>query len=586
MSVAGALPHDGLARAVTGQIVTTTVRSRGAVVASFGVIVLVLAAPFEGLNPILRLPGQSLSSVEAVLLAVLAATAIALATSATWPDLPWIPAAAWAAFVAASFVSAIVAPAFRTNALHMTARFALAGSVWAMTVIGAGSERDRRRIVVAIVVSGVIVGALVLADFVSAPGANWLLAPFRTGVAVVGAQVRATGPFQYPTIASMYLEIAFAAGIGLLVSLEPTSWTRQVLLIAGLALMCEAIVFTFTRSGLLTVGLSLAIVGAHQWMRHGFGRTTRLVCVLALIAAIELLSSRSMEMLALRMTTEGQGRWFSVVYDVPARVTLDTRTPIDVPITVTNTGRATWDSDAAEPIRLSYHWVAEDADEVIAWEGIRTVFDRPVRAGETVSLSAQVGGPGRPGRFRLMWDIEQEHRLWFSTEPDAAIAFSSGVVTGPVRSTQIGTGPRRIPRMAVRPGRLVLWGAAWRMFVERPLLGIGADNYRLRYGRYSTIKEADPRVHSNSMYFEVLAGTGLLGAAAFLWLGLLQASAALDAWRTSALGLGIGAACAAIALHGLVDSFMSFSGTYILMAITMGLASASARERGRRAYRI
>jgi len=185
-----------------------------------------------------------------------------------------------------------------------------------------------------------------------------------------------------------------------------------------------------------------------------------------------------------------------------------------------------------------------------------------------------------------MWDIEQEHRLWFSTEPDAVIAFSSGVVTGPVRSTQIGTGPRRIPRMAVRPGRLVLWGAAWRMFVERPLLGIGADNYRLRYGQYSTIKEADPRVHSNSMYFEVLAGTGLLGAAAFLWLGLLQASAALDAWRTSALGLGIGAACAAIALHGLVDSFMSFSGTYILMAITMGLASASARERGRRAHRI
>src|SRR6476661_5639156 len=135
MSVAGALPHDGLARAVTGQIVTTTVRSRSAVVASFGVIVLVLVAPFERLNPILRLPGQSLSTVEAVLLAVLAATAIALATSATWPDVPWIPAAAWAAFVAASFVSAIVAPAFRTNALHMTARFALAGSVWAMTVI-------------------------------------------------------------------------------------------------------------------------------------------------------------------------------------------------------------------------------------------------------------------------------------------------------------------------------------------------------------------------------------------------------------------------------------------------------------------
>jgi O-Antigen ligase len=569
MSVAGALPHGGLARAVAGQVDTTAVRSRGAVVASFGVIVLVLVAPFETLNPLLRLPGQSLSTVEAVLLAV-----------------PAVPAAAWTAFVAASLISAVFAPALRTNALHMTARLALAAAVWALTAIGAESERDRRRIVLAVVISGVVVGALVLADFLDVPGTSWLLARFRAGVAVVGAQVRATGPFQYPTIASMYLEIAFAVGIGLLVSLDPDRPIRQFVLIAALALVVEAIVFTFTRAGLLTVALSLAIGGASQWMRHGFGRTTRAVCVLAIIAAIELLSSRSLEMLALRLTTEGQGRWFSAVFEVPSRVTLDTRTPIDIPITVTNTGRATWDSDAAEPIKLSYHWVAEDSEEVIAWEGIRTLFDQPIRPGETVSLTPQVGGPGKPGRFRLMWDIEQEHRLWFSTEPDAYIAFSSGVVTGPVTTTRIGAGPSRIPRMAVRPGRMVLWGAAWRMFLERPFLGIGADNYRLRYGQYSTIKEADPRVHSNSMYFEVLAGTGLLGAAAFLWLGAVQARAAIEALASSPIGVGIAAACAAIAVHGLVDSFMSFSGTYILMAVALGLASASARERGRRAHRI
>src|SRR6188768_2023097 len=113
MSVAGALPHGGLARAVAGQVNTTAVRSRGAVVASFGVIVLVLVAPFETLNPLLRLPGQSLSTVEAVLLAVLAASALALATSATWPAVPAVPAAAWTAFVAASLISAVFAPALR-----------------------------------------------------------------------------------------------------------------------------------------------------------------------------------------------------------------------------------------------------------------------------------------------------------------------------------------------------------------------------------------------------------------------------------------------------------------------------------------
>jgi hypothetical protein len=55
---------------------------------------------------------------------------------------------------------------------------------------------------------------------------------------------------------------------------------------------------------------------------------------------------------------------------------------------------------------------------------------------------------------------------------------------------------------------------------------------------------------------------------------------------SSPIGVGIAAASAAIAVHGLVDSFMSFSGTYILMAVALGLASASARERGRRAHRI
>ena len=109
-------------------------------------------------------------------------------------------------------------------------------------------------------------------------------------------------------------------------------------------------------------------------------------------------------MLALRLTTEGQGRWFSAVFDVPSRVSLDTRTPIDIPLTITNTGRATWDSDAAEPIQLSYHWVAEDSDEVVAWEGIRTLFDRPVRPGETVTS---------PGSSRAHRGRDCSQRSWY-----------------------------------------------------------------------------------------------------------------------------------------------------------------------------
>jgi hypothetical protein len=175
----------------------------------------------------------------------------------------------------------------------------------------------------------------------------------------------------------MYLEIAFAAGVGLLVSLDPERQAPQLLLIAALALVAEAIVFTFTRAGLLTVAVSLAIGGASQWMRHGFGRATRAVFVLALVAAIELLSSRSLEMMALRLTTKGRGAG-SAPCSKCHRACRSTRgRRLRCRSRITNTGRATWDSDAAEPIKLSYHWIAEDSDDVIAWEGIRTLFDRP-----------------------------------------------------------------------------------------------------------------------------------------------------------------------------------------------------------------
>jgi len=351
-------------------------------------------------------------------------------------------------------------------------------------------------------------------------------------------------------------------------------------------IVAESVVLTFTRTGLLAMAGSLLLVGALQWRGPERQRSAGLLAIVAVILAVELVSSRSAEMLMLRLSSEGQGRWFSAVYDVPSRVALDTRTPIDVPLTITNTGRATWDSDAAEPLALSYHWVANDSDEVVAWEGIRTPFPAPVRPGRTVSLTAQVDGPGRPGRFRLMWDIEQQHRLWFSTEPDAVLAFSTGTVTGPVTYKGILSGPRRIPKMAVRPGRLVLWAAAARMFAAHPVLGVGPDNYRLLYGRYSTLNEADPRVHSNNMYIEILAGTGLVGAVTFVWVGVLTARAALSAALEGAIGAGIAAACGAIAVHGLVDSFLSFTGTYILIAVTLGLASAYAPWSERHAHRV
>jgi hypothetical protein len=578
MSVASALVPGNVASAMTvsaPQARTRTLLSR---VATIGIVVLASAAPFEALRPLVQVPGQSLTTVETVLLAVLSAFGACAIGTGAWRSIARDWMVTWSPLVIAALVSACLAPVFRANAVHMAARVATMSAVWAVGGAASTSASSRRVVMTAVVASGTLVGILVIADFMVSAGIGPFLARFKTGVAIVGAQVRASGPFQYPTIASMYMEIAFAIGLGVLVERDRHQIWSTVLLIASMAVVSEAIVLTFTRAGLIAMAASLAAVGWLRWTRQGVGRAHAHLALLVAVIAVQLLSSRSLEMLTLRLTSEGQGRWFSARIEAPPDLRLETRQQLMVPLTLTNVGRATWDSHAQEPIKLSYHWVEADSDDVVAWEGTRTMFEAPVRPGQRVTVHARVGAPHRPGAFRLMWDIEQEHRLWFSTEPDAVPVFTRAVVTGATTAAPAETRHFTIPKVEVRPGRLVLWTAALRMFARHPWFGVGPDNYRLTYGEYARLRTADPRVHSNNMYLEVLAGTGLAGAAATMWLG----------WRVvagvrAAMGLGgaagVVAACLAIALHGLVDSFLSFTGTYMLIAVALGLAAGCEQER-------
>ena len=94
------------------------------------------------------------------------------------------------------------------------------------------------------------------------------------------------------------------------------------------------------------------------------------------------------------------------------------------------------------------------------------------------------------------------------------------------------------------------------------------------------------RVHANNSYVEVLAGMGAIGVAAMAWLML----AALRSGTRSLIDVSDArlpivaasfAACAAIAVHALVDSFLTFTPTYAVFAIAAGvLFSAHSSIRG------
>jgi len=559
-------------------------------VALAGVSALLLAAPFEGIEPLLILPGQSLSSAEVVLLAAGLGWLTAVARSCQRPAWRTRMTAPWLALVAVMTLSALVAPDHRSNALDMAGRFGLALGVYLLTLNAVTSVSRLRTLFIVSTAAGLLVAALVILESLGIAGVTSQLEAFRGRPAVVGTQLRAAGPFQYTTIASMFLEILFALGLAWIPLADDARrpWLIVVALVV-LAVFAEAIVLTFTRAGLITMIASLLLVGAHRWWRRGIDRAVQGLAALGAVIATLLAGSHSLESLQLRMTTEGMDAWFRASIDAPDHLQLETGTTVAVPVVVENIGRSTWDPTAPNPFRFAYHWLLADDDVVVNWEGERTPFPAPVGPGERVTLHARVRAPSQPGEYRILWDVEHEKRLWFSTEPDAPLAIGRATVTGPAAGPVEGR-VMPLPLSAVRPGRLALWGAAGQMLLERPLLGIGPDNFRLTYGPYLNRPRFDTRLHTNSMYVEVLVGGGIVAGLVFLWLllrlgGLVRTSLGKTG-PVEPFAAASAAAVAAVAIHGLVDAFWSFTATYVLIAITFALATRVATSLDTDAHRV
>ena len=179
-----------------------------------------------------------------------------------------------------------------------------------------------------------------------------------------------------------------------------------------------------------------------------------------------------------------------------------------------------------------------------------------------------VTAPGQPGAYTLVWDVVLETRAWLSTEGVPPARTYVRVEGEP--SSAVTTTMKRLPQTIVRPGRLALWSAALRITRDHPLLGIGPDNYRHVYGRYLGLERFDDRVHANNMYLEILAGAGVLGLAALVWFlgawGLSLLRRCRDAPREALMPAAAAlAAWLMIAGHGLVDSFLSFTTTYLVL---------------------
>ncbi len=564
-----------------------------------GVCLLLAVAPFETSRPVLTLPGQSVSTVELVLVAVIAVWLAATLRMRASRERARSGVAAggtaaltlpWLVLIAAMLLAATLAPTDRANALHMVGRLGVAFVIYLIAKSAITTSAGASRIMLAAGLSGVVAGSLVIAEFWGLGPVLDFLRLFRPAPAVVGVQIRAAGPFQYPTIASMYLEIVFALVLAFIpVAFQSRTPLRAAALLVLLLLLAEAITLTFTRAGLLTMLVSLTIVGGVRVVSRGVDRGAIGVAAVGAGVVLATLLSRSGESLWLRLTSQEQSGWYAAQIEAPTHLEITAGGVSTFPVTLTNTGRSSWVPDQQRPFSLAYHWLTE-SNHIVEWEGRRTRLPATVGPGQRVTLDAAVAAPSRPGNYHLLWDVVQEHGVWFSTEPEVPWTISRASVTGSATEA-----PRDADRLLIRrrppPGRWVLWRAAWQMLAQRPLTGVGPDNFRLRYGEFAGQPVADPRIHSNNMYVEMVAGGGLIGGLAFLWLCWRAAGRTFQlvrdvsgpgpdttrsesVARREAVATGLAAALAAVAVHGLVDAFVSFTPVYVLMAVTLGLSDA------------
>ena len=493
-------------------------------------------------------------------------------------------------FLLLATLSALLAPTLWLEALKFVSRFVF--GLCALLLV-AQVVTTRARLVG--LLWAIVLGAGTSAFIGLGQAAGWsvldpILALFAVGPTRVGGELRVNGTFQYATITSMFFELTVP--LALAVSATARARAARLLALAIAVAGTATVVLTLTRAGLLTLvvvfGLMLGLAWRRPKWRSLAGPTA--VSALSLVILVGLLAIRTTAFQT-RLTTENDLNWYGATYTAPATLTLTVGDPVTVTVEARNTGQATWTASGERSFALGYRWLSGDGESALSLPHGEVGLTRDVTPGETIRLAARVAVTPPPGNYRLAWSMLQRNVLWFYhrdvPEAETLVEIRSGSRESDATTPPAQTAPRDDrPAVPLTVGRTQLWPVALRLVAERPLLGVGPDNFRLLYGPYLGLTNWDTSIHANNLYLELLADLGLAGAAAFGWL-LIAASLQLarvlrncPAGSVPIWAVGVGGSLLAFLVHGLVDYFLEFTPLYLLFWMTLGLIVALQRVVG------
>jgi hypothetical protein len=497
------------------------------------------------------------------------------------------------ALVLACLLSSLVARE-RTAGLKWTLDLALAGILWLVAPLWLARDTEGRlnRIAVALVAGATLSALVGFMEFALGMRFADSLTLFKAKPSLAGAYLRLSATFEYTNIAAMYFELVlpFAVAGALRALAAPRrNPLRIALWVVCSAVLLEAVLLTYSRGALLGLALGLFAMAllARDRLRlpHGGRWIAALAVGLGLIMVIITLSAGPLS--ALRLNTQSDQEWYRVAFYSAPPATLNVCQRRAIPVTVVNRSPLTWQVEGSQRTRLSYHWLYP-SQRMAVFEGIRTTLRGDLPPGGRQTLIAQVQAPSTPGRYLLVWDMVQEDVSWFSLKSASYHGVPVRVekpagrdpcaVTPPVVSH--APSPSSLPTTLQEPPRQQLWRAALAIFVAHPLLGIGPDGYRLSYGLYlqPPRRQWDQRILANSLYLELLADLGLIGAmlCAALLLAILRPFArTLRRRDLSPISLALCGAFVAFLGHGLLDYNLESHAIFLLFWLLCGMAAAA-----------
>src|SRR5659263_7028 len=237
--------------------------------------------------------------------------------------------------------------------------------------------------------------------------------------------------------------------------------------------------------------------GRRVWVFLGLG-----VVFLAIAVVASVLFSNKM---ASRLDLAEQERHYGAEYTLisgPSELSLGQAGTVRIHIK--NTGSINWTSEPDGEVALVYRWRTYPQNEYYEMPSyIVTEMPYVVPPGGEVDLTADFLVPEEGGRYVLVFELFKTHVSLFSSAGVAPLIMPLEFINGksrPLTITENSESFEAIEPAQVTATRSQLWRAGFKAWKANPLLGLGPDQFRIRYNDYAPELEHDARIRTHNIF--------------------------------------------------------------------------------------